>query len=147
MRLRLVHQLALLLAGAVMLAVLAMAGTFAWSLRSGFADYLREREIERLERLAANLATAVQSQGLERASGQDAWRGLLRALGDADGAGPPVPPGGEPAFMQRPPEEGPPPFARPGDGPPATASVSSHHHAGRTDLLAVKATLASASRS
>ncbi len=118
LRLRLVHQLALLLASTVMLAVMAMAGTFAWSLRSGFADYLREREIERLERLAANLATAVQSQGLERASGQDAWRGLLRALGDADGAGPPVPPGGEPAFMQRPPEEGPPPFARPGDGPP-----------------------------
>ncbi len=60
MRLRIAHQLSLLLTAAVVLAVLAVGGVSLWSLRSGFGDYLRQRDeaqltrfIQLLERRAA----------------------------------------------------------------------------------------------
>ena len=57
MRLRLVHTLSLLLLSAVLLAVLAMGAVTAWNLKSGFADYLEARDVERLEREVALQAT------------------------------------------------------------------------------------------
>jgi two-component system sensor histidine kinase BaeS len=50
MRLRIAHQLSLLLTAAVVLAVLAVGGVSLWSLRSGFGDYLRQRDEEQLTR-------------------------------------------------------------------------------------------------
>lgn len=51
MRLRLVHQLSLLLSAIVVLVVLAMAALLGWNLRAGFADYLREQDAQVLDRL------------------------------------------------------------------------------------------------
>ena len=43
-RLRIAHQLSLLLTGAVMLAVLAVGSLTLWNLRSGFGEYTRQRD-------------------------------------------------------------------------------------------------------
>lgn len=51
MRIRLVHQLAILLLGTVALAVLAMGGLVAWNLRSGFSEYLRAQDAQFLDRV------------------------------------------------------------------------------------------------
>ena len=51
MRLRLVHQLALLMALTVLLAVGAMASLQVWNLRRGFSDYLRVQDGLVLDRL------------------------------------------------------------------------------------------------
>lgn len=51
MRLRLVHQLALLMALTVLLAVGAMASLQVWNLRRGFSDYLRGQDALVLDRL------------------------------------------------------------------------------------------------
>jgi len=56
MRLRIVHQLSLLLVAAVLLAVLAVGGFAAWNLKAGFSDYLRARDREHLERFASLVA-------------------------------------------------------------------------------------------
>jgi two-component system sensor histidine kinase BaeS len=50
-RLRLVHQLSLLVLVTTALAVLAMAGVVAWNLRTGFSDYLRAQDGQMLDRL------------------------------------------------------------------------------------------------
>ena len=50
-RFRIAHQLALLMAGAVVLAVLGVGALSLWSLRSGFNDYLQQRDEEQLTRL------------------------------------------------------------------------------------------------
>ena len=50
MRLRIAHQLSLLLTAAVVLAVLAVGGLSLWNLRSGFGEYLRLRDDEQLTR-------------------------------------------------------------------------------------------------
>ena len=78
MRLRLVHTLSLSFVAAVVVAVLAMGGVMAWNLRSGFADYLAARDIERLE-----LFAAIVGENAERAGGAAAlpgldWPALLR---------------------------------------------------------------------
>lgn len=49
-RLRIAHQLALLLTSAVVLAVLAVGGLSVWNLHSGFLDYLRVRDEEQFGR-------------------------------------------------------------------------------------------------
>jgi two-component system, OmpR family, sensor histidine kinase BaeS len=54
--LRIVHQLSLLLAAAVLLAVLALSAAVAWNLRSGFSDYLGSRDQAELDRLAQQVA-------------------------------------------------------------------------------------------
>ena len=50
MRLRIAHQLSLLLAAAVVLAVLLVGGLSVWNLHSGFVDYLRLRDDEQFTR-------------------------------------------------------------------------------------------------
>jgi two-component system sensor histidine kinase BaeS len=52
MRLKLVHQLSLLLAGAALLAVVAVSLVVSWNLRTGFTDYLRAKDAAQLDRLA-----------------------------------------------------------------------------------------------
>lgn len=80
MRLRLVHQLALLTALTVLLAVGAMASLQVWNLRRGFSDYLRvqdslvldrlmgiaEADLHRLPGLTHRELRAVMHQWLER---------------------------------------------------------------------------------
>lgn len=51
MHLKIAHQLALLLAGMAVLVVTSVGGLTLWNLRSGFADYLRQRDDEQLMRL------------------------------------------------------------------------------------------------
>ncbi len=63
MRLRLIHTLALLLLSAVLLAVLAMGAVMAWNLKSGFADYLASRDVERLEQFAVLSAELIEQAG------------------------------------------------------------------------------------
>ena len=50
MHLRIAHQLSLLLAAAVVLAVALVGGLSLWNLRSGFVDYMRLRDEEQLTR-------------------------------------------------------------------------------------------------
>jgi two-component system, OmpR family, sensor histidine kinase BaeS len=63
MRLRLVHTLSLLLISVVLIAVLAMGVVAAWNLNSGFADYLAERDAERLERFATLAVEVIEQSG------------------------------------------------------------------------------------
>lgn len=49
-RLKLVHQLSLLLLGAVLVAMVGVGGVVAWNLRSGFSDYMRARDEAQLDR-------------------------------------------------------------------------------------------------
>ncbi|MEJ6000771.1 ATP-binding protein [Paucibacter soli] len=51
MRLRLVHQISLLLLGTVFLAVLAMGALVAWNLRAGFSAYLSTQDAQLLDRV------------------------------------------------------------------------------------------------
>lgn len=51
MHLKIAHQLSLLLATIVVLAVASVGGLTVWNLRSGFNDYLRQRDDEQLMRL------------------------------------------------------------------------------------------------
>lgn len=73
------HQLSLLLAAAVVLAVLAVGGLSVWNLRSGFADYLRQRDAERLTRLMALVEQrAAADPGMDWLRGnREAMRGLM----------------------------------------------------------------------
>ena len=112
MRLRLVHTLSLSFVAAVCVAVLAMGGVMAWNLRSGFADYLAARDIERLE-----LFAAVVGERAERAGGAEALHrldlpGLLREHARREGVDEMnLPPGREAG-------ESPPPPPRGGPGGP-----------------------------
>ena len=65
-RLRIAHQLSLLLTGAVMLAVLAVGSLTLWNLRSGFGEYTRQRDDEQLMRfvqLVERRASAARGMG------------------------------------------------------------------------------------
>ena len=73
MRLRIAHQLSLLLTAAVVLAVLAVGGVSLWNLRSGFGDYLRLRDEEQLARFV---------QLLQRRSAADPSMNWLRGNRD-----------------------------------------------------------------
>lgn len=52
-RLKIAHQLSLMMAAAAVLAVLVVGGLSAYNLRSGFSDYLKVRDDEQLMRLVA----------------------------------------------------------------------------------------------
>ncbi|MBK6594566.1 MAG: hypothetical protein IPG23_18685 [Burkholderiales bacterium] len=52
-RLKIAHQLSLLMAAAAVLAVLVVGGLSDYNLRSGFSDYLKVRDDEQLMRLVA----------------------------------------------------------------------------------------------
>ena len=64
MRLRLVHQLSLLLVGTSLLAVLGMAALTATQLRRGFSDYLQAQDEARLARFANSARLAIERHGL-----------------------------------------------------------------------------------
>jgi two-component system sensor histidine kinase BaeS len=56
MRLKLVHQLSLLLGAAALLAVLAVSAVVWWNLQAGFSDYVKARDSSQLDRLAQIIA-------------------------------------------------------------------------------------------
>lgn len=103
-RMRLVHQLSLLLMATVLAAVAAVAGLVVWNLRAGFSDYLQIQEGEHLTRL---MEVAERDLGRRAELPQD-WRPVLRewldtvrttsargAFGDSpppEAEGPPPPP-------------------------------------------------------
>ena len=130
-RLRIAHQLSLLMAAAVVLAVLVVGSLSVLNLRSGFRDYLQVRDDEQLMRLVAlieqHAATDPQLQWLR--DDPEPMRGLMdefngRAPRNGQqrpprGFGRPPPPQG--AFdPQRPPrpEDDEPPPSRPEDPRP-----------------------------
>ena len=80
MRLRLAHQLALLQAGTVAIALLAVSALVSWNLRSGFDDYLREQDRERLDQFAHFAGRQVEQRGLASLQGPP---GMLRELVEA----------------------------------------------------------------
>lgn len=98
MRIRLVHTQSLLLFAAVLLTVVSMGVFNAWSLRSGFAEFLAYRDVERLELFATYVATtAEQAGGIDALDQQGVdLRELLRQFARAQGA--PQRPQMQPAF-------------------------------------------------
>lgn len=145
LRLRLVDQLALLLAGAVLLTTLALGGLAAWNLRAGFSDYLRAQDEAWLQRFCALASGTVARQGLAAISGPPgSLRPLLDTLRDQSEAvaprlaQPPPPPGppgrfGPPDGEGRPPRLGPPPQAEP---PPREGGGGDPRRYGRRLTLA-----------
>jgi two-component system, OmpR family, sensor histidine kinase BaeS len=104
MRLRIVHQLALLLAGIALLSTAAVGAFVAWNLRTGFSDYLRSRDQQQLERFAQVVADRADPAVL--AAGRPlAMRELMDEFMHRDGQAPP-------------PEWRPPPDERQRDGGP-----------------------------
>jgi two-component system sensor histidine kinase BaeS len=94
LRLSLVHQLVLLLVGAVLLAVTVLGAAVAWNLRAGFSDYLRAQDEHWLARFAEVAAAAVAERGLAALSGPPgSLRPLFEAVAPGDGARPPAGPG------------------------------------------------------
>lgn len=91
MRLRLVHQLALLLVVAVLLAVSLLGGVVAWNLKEGFGDYLRAQDEAWLDRFVALAQREVAERGMAALSGPRETLGpLLNAVSpEAAGAAPP----------------------------------------------------------
>ncbi|MFO0122186.1 MAG: ATP-binding protein [Inhella sp.] len=65
MRLRLVHQLSLLLVGTSLLAVMGLAALTATHLRSGFTEYLRAQDAVRLATFADGARWAIERHGLD----------------------------------------------------------------------------------
>ena len=110
LRLSLVHQLVLLLVGAVLLAVTVLGGAVAWNLRAGFSDYLRAQDEHWLDRFVEVAAAAVAERGMAALAGPPGnLRPLFEAVAPSDGAPPPPGPGG------------PPPRLGPGGRPPPGA--------------------------
>jgi two-component system sensor histidine kinase BaeS len=110
LRLSLVHQLVLLLVGAVLLAVTVLGAAVAWNLRAGFSDYLRAQDEHWLDRFVDVAAAAVAERGMGAIAGPPgSLRPLFDAVAPADGSPPRPGPGG------------PPPRGGPGGRPPPGA--------------------------
>jgi two-component system sensor histidine kinase BaeS len=119
LRLSLVHQLVLLLVGAVLLAVTVLGAAVAWNLRAGFSDYLRAQDEHWLDRFAEVAAAAVADRGLAALSGPPgSLRPLFEAVAPSEGSAPRPGLGGMngPNGMG-----GPPPRLGPGGRPPPGA--------------------------
>jgi two-component system sensor histidine kinase BaeS len=106
-RLRIAHQLSLLIAASVVLAVLAVGALSLWNLRSGFTDYLALRdevELTRLVKLVERYASADPSMNWLRQD-REAMRALMDEFTGNQGRRPPRPPPGpgDPARRDRPP--------------------------------------------
>lgn len=89
MKLRIVHQLSLLLIGAVLLSMLTVGGVVFWNLRSGFGEYLQARDDAQLDRfvqLVERKAAADPSFGWLRGSRQ-AMENLGDEFGELEGFG------------------------------------------------------------
>ncbi|MEY2953980.1 MAG: hypothetical protein RLZZ401_2067 [Pseudomonadota bacterium] len=101
MRLRIVHQLSLLLIGAVVLSVAAVGGVVLLNLRSGFSEYLQARDDVQLDRFVQLVERhAASDPGMDWLRGS---RQSMEALGNEFAAqeglsrrppGPPPPPRG-----------------------------------------------------
>ena len=114
LRLSLVHQLVLLLVGAVLLAVTVLGAAVALNLRAGFSDYLRAQDEHWLDRFAEVAAAAVAERGLAALSGSPGTlRPLFEAVAPSDGSPP------RPGGLGRP--GGPPHPRGPGGRPPPGA--------------------------
>ncbi|MFN9506828.1 MAG: ATP-binding protein [Rubrivivax sp.] len=126
LRLALVHQLALLLVGAVLLAVTVLGAAVAWNLRAGFSDYLRAQDEHWLERFADVAAVAVAERGLAALSGPPgSLRPLFDAVAPPRAAAPQPRPGADEAPRGGPPRPGPGGRPPPGAGrPPERLSLS-----------------------
>jgi len=129
-RLKLVHQLSLLLLGAVLVAMLGVGSVVAWNLRSGFSDYMRARDEAQLDRfmhVVERRAAADPSMAWLRGS-REAMQRLMADFDRSEGFERPERPErpDRPARVarpDRPPPEGQGPADRPGndaepDGPP-----------------------------
>lgn len=110
-RLSLVHQLALLLVGGVLLAATVLGAAVAWNLRAGFSDYLRARDEQWLDRFAEVAAAAVAERGLAAISGAPGSLDPLFAAAAPPGTTRPSPP-------PPPPRRSPPPRGSGGPGGP-----------------------------
>jgi two-component system sensor histidine kinase BaeS len=91
MRLRLVHQLSLLLAGIALFSAAAMGGWFAWNLRTGFSDYLRSRDAQQLARFAEVVAQRVDWSRIRDTGRRLPMRELMDEFLQRDGLPPPPP--------------------------------------------------------
>jgi two-component system sensor histidine kinase BaeS len=126
MRLRIAHQLSLLLAAAVVLAVLLVGGLSFWNLRSGFVDYLRlrdEAQLTRFVQLVERRAASDPSMDWLR-NKQEAMRELVDEFnGGRPHRRPPGPPDRPPPGLGQP-HPPPPPDAldRPPPPPPRAAA-------------------------
>lgn len=134
-RLKIVHQLSLLLLAAVVLALAGVGGVVAWNLRSGFSDYLRARDDVQLDRFVQLLelrSAPDPSMGWLRGS-REAMQLLVAEFASVEGLARPVPRGpreargpraGEDRPEGRPPRPYPPP-PRPlrGASPDETSAV------------------------
>ena len=63
MRLRLFHQLFLLIAGSSLLAAMAMALVLSFNLRSGFSEYLKAQDVEQLDGFVATAGASIAAPG------------------------------------------------------------------------------------
>lgn len=73
-RMRLVHQLSLLLIATALAAVAAVAGLVVWNLKTGFSDYLQAQDGEHLSRLME----AAERDLAQRGELPHDWRPVLR---------------------------------------------------------------------
>lgn len=114
-RLKLTHQLAWLLLGAVSMALLAVGGVVAWNLRHGFGDYLNAREDVQLDRFVQLVTQRAQADpSLAWLRGRPAMQDLVEDFARSEGMevrpqrldepGRP-PPGPRPLWPPRPPDE------------------------------------------
>ena len=124
-RMRLVHQLSLLLIATALAAVAAVAGLVGWNLKAGFSDYLQAQDGEHLSRLME----AAERDLAQRGELPQDWRPVLRTWLEAArvvamrGGPPDGPPGGPPGDHPPPgpgagPEDRPPPPEARRDPPP-----------------------------
>jgi two-component system sensor histidine kinase BaeS len=116
MRLKISHQLSLLLTLAVVVAVAVVGALSAWNLRNGFTDYLRLRDEEQLTRLVALIEQrAAIDPSLQWLRGDH--RAMRDLMDEFNGRpGPPAPPGDGPLAEY--PIDGPPPRHLGSDPPP-----------------------------
>jgi two-component system sensor histidine kinase BaeS len=123
-RLKIAHQLSLLITVAVVLAVLVVGGLSFLNLRSGFRDYLQVRDEEQLTRLVSlieqHAATDPQLQWLR--DDPEPMRALIDEFNGRPARRDERPPPPRPGFGRPPAHEGPPPrqddMGRPAPPPP-----------------------------
>lgn len=105
MRLRIFHQIFLLLAGMAVLSAAAIGGWFAWNLQAGFSDYLRSRDTQQLARFAEVVAQRVDWPARAGGAQRLPMRELMDEFMHREGLAPP------PDWRPRP--GGPPPAGEP----------------------------------
>ncbi|WP_374669143.1 ATP-binding protein [Ramlibacter sp.] len=128
MRLRIFHQIFLLLAGMAVLSAAAIGGWFAWNLKAGFSDYLRSRDNQQLARFAEVVAQRVDWTARAGSAQRLPMRELMDEFMTREGLAPPPdwrlrqgggpPPAGEPPGRSAAGVVAPPPRPRPPPPPP-----------------------------